>query len=245
MTVLMIADVGIAQDVHGRYCINDLHRASGGLENDQPAYFLRNKKTQEFIEYLCSEKSQNINPLETVQGRGRAQGTFVCKELVYAYAMWISPAFSLRVIRAYDALVQGELETAYKIATRQSTRDGHKAICHNLKATRLEAGKETPVHVYMNECNMLNRIILGVTAKEFLEARGLDGTAITRDLLTHDQLRAFDELQIVDASLLSTGDDYETRKAKLQDLFNRRHARALIAEFERMNPGLLEEAEAA
>ncbi len=100
---LTIADTAIRQDAEGRYCLNDLHRASGGESKHQPAFWLRNAQTRALIEEIGNSANLQSLPVASIEGAGG--GTYVVKELVYAYAMWISPAFHLKVIRAYDAIV--------------------------------------------------------------------------------------------------------------------------------------------
>lgn len=97
---LVVADVAIRTDAEGRYCLNDLHNAAGDLPKDQPAKYFANQQAKDLISEIGDHS------VHVVRGYGKEQGTYVCKELVYAYAMWISPAFSLKVIRAYDAIRQ-------------------------------------------------------------------------------------------------------------------------------------------
>ncbi|HET7833195.1 MAG TPA: KilA-N domain-containing protein [Gallionella sp.] len=102
---LTLDNITIRQDFDGRYCLNDLHAASGGAKAHQPANFFR----QDSIGELCMEMARSsevrIDPFKVVKGgKTTAQGTYVVRELVYAYAMWISPSFHLKVIRAYDRL---------------------------------------------------------------------------------------------------------------------------------------------
>lgn len=107
--VLIIANTTIRQDSEGRYCLNDCHKASGMDKSKQPSNWLRLGSTKELIaEYSRSSDLRN-GAVNIMQG-GIEQGTYVVKELVYAYAMWISPSFNLQVIRAYDDLVEGRYQ---------------------------------------------------------------------------------------------------------------------------------------
>lgn len=105
---LTISDIIIRQDADGRYCLNGLHKAAGNEKRHSPNYFLDVQQTKDLITEI--ESTTVISVVEQKQAvkvinGGNKQGTYGVKDMVYAYAMWISPAFTLKVIRAYDALV--------------------------------------------------------------------------------------------------------------------------------------------
>ena len=108
--LLVIDGVSVRRDIFGRYCLNDLHRAAGAQDKHKPAFWLRNEQTEQLISELQISNSDTPDPVSVIRG-GKEQGSYVCKELVYSYAMWISPQFSLRVIRTFDAAVNQPVTT--------------------------------------------------------------------------------------------------------------------------------------
>ena len=134
---LAIGDFLIRQDEDGRYCINDLHKASGSAEKHKPFNFMRNQQTKDLIQeieqnnMMLNSEHHKITAVNTVKGRGLKQGTFVVKELVYYYAMWISAKFHLTVIRAYDAMVM-----QWQINDRKSISPEQQALLHEIVARR-------------------------------------------------------------------------------------------------------------
>ena len=125
MNAISVANVAIRQ-FDNLYSLNDLHKAAGGEKRHQPANWLRSQQAIDLIEYLKSEE------LESIQKK-QGLGTFVCKELVVHYGMWISPAFSLKVIRAFldtqeDVSGSPKLETQTTIDERRGLVDAVKLL---------------------------------------------------------------------------------------------------------------------
>ncbi|OXL25258.1 KilA-N domain-containing protein [Psychrobacter sp. DAB_AL32B] len=104
----------------GLYSLNELHRASGSNKKHQASNFMRLEATKGLIDEIerSSDMSNGTNSIayKVIQGgESQQQGTFVCRELVYSYAMWISPRFQLMVIRAFDSIANQQQKLSQRL----------------------------------------------------------------------------------------------------------------------------------
>ena len=117
-TSIQIGETIIHKSEKGLYSGNDLWKASGKRSAKRPEKWLKLESAKELVDAcrnLVTEQNQLV--IEVIQGgKPVLQGTFVCKDLAYAYAMWLSPQFYLLVIRTFDAVINSvtleELQSA-------------------------------------------------------------------------------------------------------------------------------------
>ena len=69
---------------------------------------------------------------------------------------------------------------------------------------------------YSNECDMINRLVLGMSAKQVRELYGLDKGQSIRPYLSSGQMYLIDRLQKIDAGLFISTPDYQSRKRQLE-----------------------------
>ena len=146
---LVIGEFSIRQDDEGRYCLNDLHKASGGLKKHQVSNFLRVEQTKELIAEIDQAPDivlgQNTSSsymrscVKSING----VGTFAAEDLVYSYAMWISAKFHLMVIRAYRSQVM-----EWMIGGKQTISPEQCGILYNIVHTRAGDNKNTIVQMW-------------------------------------------------------------------------------------------------
>ena len=198
---IAIADVVVRQDSKGRYNLNDFHRAAGEENRHRPSLWAENQQAKDLAAEIAQETGKAGIPALVLQRGGKAPGTYACKELVYAYAMWISPAFHLKVIRTFDHAVMGGVD--WKTA-RSADAGVNKVLASTVQFIREEQGKAVAFYHFANEHKLINWVLTG-------EFSGLDHDALpAADLSLRTHLA---ERNVI---LMARGLDREQRKPMLK-----------------------------
>ena len=98
------------------------------------------------------------------------------------------------------------------IKTLVTTRKEFPLLTENIKLVH----ENTKPYHFSNECDMINRIVTGMSAKQFRQAHGLEKGVSIRPHLTEEQIQLMETLQKVDVGLLVAVPDYEQRKRYLE-----------------------------
>lgn len=114
MKEIAINETKIRIDDNGRLSLTDLWKASGSNPSLRPVNFEKTEKAKELTE-LLKVRYLTVKPIIKTQGKYTG-GTWAVKELVYAYAMYVSAEFMLKVIDVFDAAAHGDGVKAVAIA---------------------------------------------------------------------------------------------------------------------------------
>lgn len=114
MENLVLNSVEVKIDDHGRYCLTDLWKAGGSIITKHPSKFEKTERHDQLLDLLKC-RYPHFEPFAKTRGRYNG-GTWCCKELVYAYAIYVSAEFHLKVIDVFDSAVNGRGDSAVAIA---------------------------------------------------------------------------------------------------------------------------------
>ena len=98
------------------------------------------------------------------------------------------------------------------IKTLVSARKEFPLLTENIK---LLYDDPKPYH-FSNECDMINRIVIGMSAKQFRLEHSIEKGESIRPYLTEEQINMLELLQKVDVGLLVAFPNYEDRKRHLE-----------------------------
>ena len=186
------------------HVMRDITKMLGELNINAP-HFWGTYKTKQNNEYGC----YNLPKRETLI-------------LVSGYNTELRAA----IIDRWEELEQKELSKLNHNAIRSESKLEYKPMTDAIA----EAHEEIKPYHFSNESDLINRITLGMTASKFRKHHDIAKGELIRDYLSTAQLNCIIALQRANTVYIEDGIDFQIRKQKLTDLFNRKHKQKLIDE---------------
>jgi len=165
----------------------------------------------------CSEEFSRLNyEPSTYKVRGKE---YPCYHLTKdGFTMLAMGYTGEKAIQFKELYIKKFNEMQNFITSRALIKLEFPALTDNIKNSHEEP---KPYH-YSNELNMINKIVLGMTAKQFKEANSIEESKSIREYLTTEQLSDIMELQRIDSGFVVAIPDYQERKEMLKKYYNKK-----------------------
>jgi len=169
----------------------------------------QNKKYLEALIVLSGDNYTKDNFIQTK--RGKYGGTYFLKDLALQFARWLSPMFGVLLDQwTIDRLQQEHEWKQFRLESKTGFLPMTNAVLHAHDPVM-------PYH-FRNEADMINRIVLGMSAKAF---KSKYRTKNIRNFIDAIQLSEINRLQIINTGLIEIGMDYKQRKEHLRHCHER------------------------
>lgn len=171
---------------------------------------------RELLENCSQEFSQANFELSTYKVRGKE---YPCYNLSKDGFTMLAMGFTGEKAVQFKELYINKFNEMERLLTSQYlAKMEFKDLTDNIKL----AHEEPKSYHYSNEVNMINKIVLGMNAKQFREANGIAEKESIRPYLTEKQINDILMLQRIDTGLVLAVPDYYERQRMLNDLHNKK-----------------------
>lgn len=116
------------------------------------------------------------------------------------------------------------VEQFYQMREKLQYIEAARRECRSLTDAVMLAHEDPKAYMYTNEHDMIYRVVLGQSAKDYREAHSLPAGENIRPHLAVMEIAAVQALQGIDAGLVLAGLSFAERKAKLIEVFQRMRA---------------------
>lgn len=152
----------------------------------------------------------NFGRITYTDSRGRKQKAYAMTR--DGFTMLVMGYTGQKAMKFKELYIKRFNEMEKFIKTLVSARQEFPLLTANIKLLH-DAPKS---YHFSNECDMLNRIVLGMTAKQFRLANDIEKGKSIRPYLSKEQIDMLETLQKVDVGLLVAFPNYEDRKRHLE-----------------------------
>lgn len=177
---------------------------------------------------------------ENVGGAKRSKSYYDITEkgmirLVMGFTGKESSEWKERFINAFEAMKQYIIEEENRRREKALATMHAPEMTEAIKEAKESEGKTVKPYHYSNEFDLINRIVLGVTAKKWREHMEMDKREDFRDALYPAQIEAVQNLQTANTVLIEMGMEFQARKKALDRLYIKKFAQKCLDEILKIN----------